>query len=77
MAFDDIVRDTGEIKRNFKIVIDIEICPVCRSTKVDAIDGIFVRGGMFTQIMQCVVCKEKWSVTYDADLNIIEIKIGA
>ena len=74
--FEDIVRGVEKIKQDFKSVIDIEICPACRSTKVDPVDGIFVRGGLYIQVMQCVVCKEKWSVTYDADLNIIEVKTG-
>lgn len=74
--FEDLVRNTAKIKRDFKATIDIEICPDCRSTKVEPIDGIFVRGGLFIQTMMCIVCKVKWSVTYDADLNIIEVKIG-
>lgn len=74
--FEDIVRDVEKIKRSFGVNIDVEVCPYCRSTRVDTIDGIFVRGGLFTQVMQCIVCKEKWSVTYDADLNIIEVKMG-
>ncbi len=74
--FEDIFRDTKKIKKDFKDMLDIEICPDCRSTKVDFIDGIFIRGGLFIQTMACVVCQVRWSVTYDADLNIIEVKIG-
>jgi len=70
--FDDIVTDKKLIK---KISLD-EACPYCRSTKVDSLDGVFVRAGLYVHTVQCVVCKEKWSLTYDSDLNIIEVILG-
>jgi len=74
--FEDIVQDVGSIKKSVQSLLDVETCPSCRSTKVNPIDGVFIRAGLYIQVIQCVVCKEKWSVTYDADLNIIEVKIG-
>ena len=72
--FEDLIE---QAKKNFKHRVGTELCVACRSTKVNIIDGIFVRGGLYTQTMVCVVCKTVWTITYDSDLNIIEVKIGA
>jgi len=74
--FDDIVTNT-RTKKEYGSENNGEICPYCKSTKVDIVDGVFVRAGIYTETVQCVVCQEKWSVVYDSDLNIIEVKLGA
>jgi len=75
--FKDLIKDIDRVKKRFKPMLDMEVCPVCRSTKVDVTDGVFINGGLYIQTMVCVVCKKKWRVVYDSDLNIIEVKIGA
>jgi transposase-like protein len=75
--FEDLINDVDQMRKRFKPMIDIEVCPACRSTKVDSTDGIFIKGGLYIQTMVCIVCKKKWYVIYDSDLNIIEVKIGA
>ncbi len=72
--FEDLIE---QAKKNLKQRVGTEMCVACRSTKVVMVDGVFVRSGLYIQTMMCVVCKTVWTITYDSDLNIIDIKIGA
>lgn len=75
--FKDLIKNVEQAKKNLKQRVGTEMCVACRSTKVTIVDGVFVRGGLYIQTMMCVVCKTVWIITYDSDLNIIEVKIGA
>lgn len=76
-VFKDLIKDVDQAKKNLKQRVGTEMCVACRSTKVVVVDGVFVRGGLYIQTMMCVVCKAVWTITYDSDLNITEVKIGA
>ena len=75
-VYKDLIKDAEQAEENLKQKVGTGMCVACRSTKVVVVDGIFVRGGLYIQTMTCVVCKTVWTITYDSDLNRIEIKIG-
>jgi transposase-like protein len=69
--FEDIIK---KVEKFFKKDVD-EVCPNCSSADVNTINGVFIRGGLYTQTIVCSTCKTEWSVTYGSDLNIIKIVI--
>lgn len=72
--FEDIIRNINSKKEN-KIEDAAEVCPVCKSTDVVPICGVFVSSHEYVQTMKCVVCNSKWTILYDEDLNIIDVTI--
>ena len=72
--FEDIIGNSSR-NNNSKLKNATEICPICKSTNVTPIWGIFVSSHEYVQIMKCIVCNSKWIILYDEDLNIKNVTI--
>lgn len=52
-----------------------QVCPACGSTDIENVGGGFGNSTMYFSTMFCPDCKCKWTIEYDANLNIISVEI--
>ena len=71
--FEDLIQDNKKLK---KTITDHGQCPSCGGTNVDSIEGTFVPNG-YMETAFCKTCSVKWIITYDVDLNIVNIQHGS
>jgi formate dehydrogenase maturation protein FdhE len=74
--YDDLVVDSLEVKRKLGEAVANEVCPICGSLDIEASQGVFVSRTRYLQTMMCMVCNAEWHVTYDSDLNVVDVDIG-
>jgi formate dehydrogenase maturation protein FdhE len=74
--YDDLIVNSPEIKRKLNEAVRDEVCPTCGSPDIEASYGVFISRTRYLQTMTCMVCSAKWNVTYDSDLNIVDVDIG-
>jgi len=72
--FEDLIPDKKKSLK--KTITDHEQCPSCGSTDVDSVDGLFIPNG-YVETVLCRRCGIKWTITYDVDLNIVNIQHGS
>jgi len=53
-----------------------EVCPMCGSTEIEDSYGIFISKTRYMKTMVCMVCNAQWNITYDNDLNIVDVSTG-
>ena len=71
--FEDLIPDA---KKPTKTITDHEQCPNCNSTDVSNVSGQFVPSG-YVETIICNKCRSTWHITYDQDLNIVNIQHGS
>jgi len=71
--FEDIIGTTSS--NNNKLENAAEVCPICKSTDVVPIWGVFISSHEYVQTMKCTVCDSKWVILYDEDLNAKDVTI--
>jgi len=72
--FEDIIQDNKKLLK--KQITDHGQCPSCGGTDMKNLDGIFVPNG-YVETAYCNQCGIKWVITYDVDLNIVNIQHGS
>jgi len=74
--YDDLVVNPSEVKRKLSEAVREEVCPMCGSMDIEASYGVFISKTKYMQTMVCMVCNAEWHVTYDNDLNIVDVNTG-
>ena len=52
-----------------------QVCPLCGSTDIESTYGGFTSATSYFSTMFCVYCSGIWTIEYDNDLNIVNVKI--
>lgn len=74
--YGDLITDASNVKRRLSEAVMDEVCPTCGSPDIEASYGVFISKTSYLQIMTCTVCGATWNITYDNDLNVIDVNIG-
>ena len=69
--FEDLIPDTKK-----PLITNHEQCPKCTSADVSNVSGWFIPNG-YVETVICNKCKSTWVITYDVDLNIVNIQHGS
>jgi formate dehydrogenase maturation protein FdhE len=74
--YGDLITDISSVKRKLNEAVKDEICPMCGSPDIEASYGVFISRARYMQTMTCTVCSAQWKITYDNDLNVIDVNTG-
>jgi len=74
--YDDLVVDSLKVKRKLGEAVAHEVCPMCGSLDIEASYGVFISRTRYMQTMVCMICSAEWHVTYDSDLNVVDVDTG-
>lgn len=71
--FEDLISEKRAPKTSS---VGVNWCPNCKGSVFDVVDGVFIPGG-FVEISVCKKCGTRRKVTYDVDLNIVNLQYGS
>ena len=74
--YGDLVTDVSNVKRKLNEAVKDGVCPTCGSSNIEASYGVFISRTRYMQTMTCKACSAKWNITYDNDLNVIDVNTG-
>ena len=71
--FEDIfpnkAKDLGK-----KVMVREDSCPLCNSTDIEIVTGVFLSNNKYKQFIRCNSCSYTWFLIYNDSLDIIEIE---
>lgn len=54
-----------------KVMVKDDSCPLCNSTDIEIVTGVFVSNNRYKQFIRCNSCSYTWFLIYNDDLDII------